>query len=54
MANKVSELFDESIWQEVSGFEGLTDITYHQHVSLGIADASYEREENSDYKRRLA
>ncbi|NDE69059.1 MAG: 1,4-dihydroxy-2-naphthoyl-CoA synthase [Microbacteriaceae bacterium] len=45
MANKVSELFDESIWQEVSGFEGLTDVTYHQHVSLGVARIAFNRPE---------
>ncbi|MBJ7281450.1 MAG: 1,4-dihydroxy-2-naphthoyl-CoA synthase [Rhodoluna sp.] len=45
MANKVSELFDESIWQEVSGFEGLTDITYHQHVSLGVVRIAFNRPE---------
>jgi naphthoate synthase len=45
MANKVSELFDESIWQEVSGFEGLTDATYHQHVSLGVVRIAFNRPE---------
>ena len=45
MANKVSELFDESIWQEVSGFEELTDITYHQHVSLGVVRIAFNRPE---------
>jgi naphthoate synthase len=45
MANKVSELFDESIWQEVSGFEGLTDVTYHQHVSLGVVRIAFNRPE---------
>jgi len=45
MANKVSELFDESIWQEVSGFEGLTDVTYHQHVSLGAVRIAFNRPE---------
>jgi naphthoate synthase len=45
MANKVSELFDESIWREVSGFEGFTDITYHQHVSLGVVRIAFNRPE---------
>jgi naphthoate synthase len=45
MANKVSELFDESIWQEVSGFEGLTDVTYHQHLSLGVVRIAFNRPE---------
>ena len=45
MANKVSELFDESIWQEVSGFEGLTDVTYHQHVYLGVVRIAFNRPE---------
>ena len=41
----VSELFDASIWREVSGFESLTDITYHKHVSEGIARVAFNRPE---------
>ena len=45
MASKVSELFDEQIWREVPGFEQLEDITYHQHVSLGIVRIAFNRPE---------
>ena len=45
MANPVSELFDAAIWQQVAGFENQTDITYHQHVSLGIVRVSFNRPE---------
>lgn len=45
MMNKVSELFDESIWQAVSGFEDLEDVTYHRHVSLGIVRVAFNRPE---------
>lgn len=45
MANPVSELFDASIWREVPGFEDLTDISYHQHVSLGVVRVAFNRPE---------
>jgi naphthoate synthase len=45
MAHKVSELFDEQIWQEVSGFQDLEDVTYHRHVSLGIVRVALNRPE---------
>ena len=41
MANPVSELFDASIWREVQGFEDLTDISYHQHLSLGVVRVAF-------------
>jgi len=43
MANQVSELFDAAIWQQVEGFENQTDITYHQHVSLGVVRVAFNR-----------
>ena len=45
MANPVSELFDAAIWQQVSGFESQTDITYHQHVELGAVRIAFNRPE---------
>jgi naphthoate synthase len=45
MANQVSELFDAAIWQQVTGFENQTDITYHQHVSLGVVRVAFNRPE---------
>ena len=45
MSNQVSELFDAAIWQDVAGFEALTDITYHRHVSLGMVRIAFNRPE---------
>jgi naphthoate synthase len=45
MAQMVSELFDEQIWQEVAGFQDLEDVTYHRHVSLGIVRVAFNRPE---------
>lgn len=45
MTNPVSELFDASVWREVAGFEGQTDITYHQHISLGVVRVAFNRPE---------
>jgi naphthoate synthase len=45
MAQKVSELFDEQIWHEVSGFEDLEDVTYHKHNSLGMVRVAFNRPE---------
>ena len=45
MSKHVSELFDANIWSEVDGFEELTDITYHKHVSLGVVRIAFNRPE---------
>ncbi len=45
MANQVSELFDASVWHEVPGFEQLTDVTYHKHMTLGIVRVAFNRPE---------
>ena len=45
MPQTVSELFDASIWTEVKGFTDLSDVTYHKHVSLGIARVAFNRPE---------
>ncbi len=45
MPQTVSELFDASIWSEVKGFADLSDVTYHKHLSLGIARVAFNRPE---------
>jgi naphthoate synthase len=45
MANQVSELFDAKIWHQVAGFEKQTDITYHQHNSMGVVRIAFNRPE---------
>src|SRR5581483_1596498 len=37
--------FDASLWRPVSGFEDLTDITYHRHVSDGTVRVAFNRPE---------
>ena len=39
----VSELFDESLWREVDGFDQLTDITYHLDVTGRVARIAFDR-----------
>ncbi|MFZ4842874.1 MULTISPECIES: 1,4-dihydroxy-2-naphthoyl-CoA synthase [Mycetocola] len=41
----VSDLFDESAWRDVPGFEGLTDITYHHDVHGQVARIAFNRPE---------
>jgi naphthoate synthase len=41
----VSETFDPAAWREVPGFEALTDVTYHRHVSLGVVRVAFDRPE---------
>jgi naphthoate synthase len=45
MAAFVSELFDESVWVDVPGFEQLTDVTYHQDKAGRIARITFNRPE---------
>ncbi|SEB12542.1 1,4-dihydroxy-2-naphthoyl-CoA synthase [Leifsonia sp. 21MFCrub1.1] len=45
MQADVSELFDPEVWREVTGFDGLTDITYHHDVSGRIARVAFDRPE---------
>ena len=45
MAQAVSEIFDESAWTDVPGFEELTDITYHHDPSGRIARVAFNRPE---------
>jgi naphthoate synthase len=39
----VSEIFDESAWDEVPGFEHLTDLTYHRAVEHGTVRIAFDR-----------
>ena len=39
----VSEIFDESAWREVPGFEHLTDLTYHRAVEHGTVRIAFDR-----------
>jgi naphthoate synthase len=41
----VSELFDESIWTSVPGFDDLTDITYHLDTAGRVARIAFDRPE---------
>ena len=44
-ASFVSEIFDQSQWRTVPGFEALTDVTYHQDTSGRIARIAFNRPE---------
>ena len=39
------EIFDESAWREVPGFEHLTDLTYHRAVEHGTVRIAFDRPE---------
>jgi naphthoate synthase len=41
----VSETFDPDAWQEVPGFDDLTDVTYHRAVGLGCVRVAFDRPE---------
>lgn len=45
MSNEVSELFDSKVWHEVPGFGELTDVSYHKHMTLGVARIAFNRPE---------
>lgn len=45
MSQQVSELFDASQWQQVAGFESLSDVTYHRHIELGVVRVAFNRPE---------
>jgi naphthoate synthase len=45
MIEQVSEIFDPSQWQDVPGFEALTDVTYHHDVTGRIARVAFNRPE---------
>ena len=41
----VSQTFDPDAWQDVPGFEDLTDVTYHRAVGLGCVRVAFDRPE---------
>ncbi|CAN5164734.1 1,4-dihydroxy-2-naphthoyl-CoA synthase [soil metagenome] len=41
----ISEIFDESAWRDVPGFEHLTDLTYHRAVDQGTVRIAFNRPE---------
>ena len=43
--NGVSEIFDPSAWQRVSGFEDLEDLTYHRALEHGTVRIAFDRPE---------
>ena len=45
MSNEFSELFDSKVWHEVPGFGELTDVSYHKHMTLGVARIAFNRPE---------
>ncbi|TFD29631.1 1,4-dihydroxy-2-naphthoyl-CoA synthase [Cryobacterium cryoconiti] len=45
MIEQVSEIFDPTQWQEVAGFERLSDMTYHHDVTGRIARVAFNRPE---------
>jgi naphthoate synthase len=42
---QVSAIFDPQAWQEVPGFEDLTDLTYHRAVEHGTVRIAFDRPE---------
>lgn len=45
MTTHISDIFDPAEWTEVSGFDDLTDVTYHQHRAAGIVRIAIDRPE---------
>jgi naphthoate synthase len=41
----VSEIFDPAAWKPVSGFDDLTDLTYHRAVEHGTVRVAFDRPE---------
>lgn len=41
----VSEIFDESAWRAVPGFEDLKDLTYHRAIDQGTVRIAFDRPE---------
>ncbi len=42
---EISETFDSTLWRAVSGFDTLTDITYHRAVDQGTVRIAFDRPE---------
>ena len=49
----ISELFDETIWRPVPGFEERGDITYHLHTEGRIARIAFDRPDVFDVTRDI-
>jgi naphthoate synthase len=45
MTERVSEIFDETQWADVPGFEALTDVTYHLSTDGKVARVAFNRPE---------
>ncbi|HEU0257456.1 MAG TPA: 1,4-dihydroxy-2-naphthoyl-CoA synthase [Microbacteriaceae bacterium] len=45
MTERVSEIFDPGAWQDVPGFEALTDVTYHHSLDGRVARVAFDRPE---------
>ena len=45
MQRDVSDLFDPTVWEAVDGFDDLTDVTYHRHVSGRVVRVAIDRPE---------
>lgn len=45
MSQHVSELFDDSEWAPVVGFQRLRDVSFHLHRTLGVARVAFSRPE---------
>ena len=45
MTQAVSELFDDTYWATVPGFDGLTDVTYHLSTNGQVARVAFNRPE---------
>ncbi|GAA3883653.1 1,4-dihydroxy-2-naphthoyl-CoA synthase [Leifsonia kafniensis] len=45
MTERVSDIFDPQQWNDVAGFENLTDVTYHHDLSGRIARVAFNRPE---------
>lgn len=45
MPETASQPFNPALWRVVPGFEGLTDVTYHRHIELGVVRVAFNRPE---------
>ena len=41
----ISETFDAAMWRAISGFESLTDVTYHRAIDTGAVRVAFNRPE---------
>jgi naphthoate synthase len=44
-APQISEIFDGAAWQDIRGFEDLSDVTYHRAVDSGTVRIAFDRPE---------